>query len=178
MTDYTHINQSIKATLVRDSWIGNSANVKTIEDFKREFSLQGDDDKPFYKDSELPAMAIDSKAGGKEQNLETVGEIRENIFSEITIISGDADAQTAEINHNTIIQNLERVLEAQITSIQDLGLDALVKDVATDPVEPFKKANKTYYFSRTTLTLDITQSLELAVYGDDEPGFENTDAFF
>ena len=178
MTDATHIAESTKATLERDSWLGNTANVKTIEAHKREFSLQGDDDRPFYKESELPAMAIDPDAGGKEQDFETVGEIRENVIAEVMTVSGDADAVTAEDNHNTIIKNLERVLEEQVTSEKDLGMDALVKDVSTETEDPFKKGNKTYYISRTTFTVDITRNLELSVFGDDEPSFEDSDEIY
>ncbi len=178
MTLHTHLSESIKVTLGNDSWLENAANVKTIESHRREFSLQGDDDRPFYKETELPALAIDTKAGGKEQNWETVGEVREKIFAEISTISGDVDAHTAAVNHDTIIKNLERVLQEQITSEKDLGADALVKDVSTETDVPFKKGNVTYYVSRTTFTVDQTRNFELSVYDGNAPGFEDTDEIF
>lgn len=178
MTDYTHIAKTTKVTLGNDSWIGNVANVKTIEDFLREFPLQGGDDQMFFLDAELPAISIDPKANDKEQDFDTVGEIREDVFAEVIIVSGHADPQTAENKHDEIIKNVERVLEDQRTSILDLGYDALVKDVVTETDDPFKKNNKTYYISRTAFTVDITRNLELQVYGDDSPNFEDSDEFF
>jgi len=157
MTDYTSLANAIKTTLQADSWIGNVANVKNIETYEREFSLQGEEGAPFYKESELPAMAIIPNASGKTQDGSAVGEILESVASEITTVSFNSVVLTAAQEHDTIIKNLERVLDAQKKSTADMGIDALVKNVSTE-TERFKKGNKYFYFSRTSFTVLLTST--------------------
>lgn len=153
--DYTALANAIKTTLEADSWLGNVANVVTIEAFPREFSLQGEGGQLFYEESELPAMSINPNADPKGQDTETVGEILESVSAEITTISYHTDPSTAYTEHNTILSNLERVLDAQKTSVADLGIDALVKDVSTTP-GTFKKGSNYFYYSRTNFTVLLT----------------------
>lgn len=155
MVDYTSLANALKTTLQADAWVGNIANVKTIETFKRDFSLQGEDGASFYQPSELPALAIIANASPKGQDGAAVGEISESVFSEIETTSLNSDKQTTQVEHETIIKNLERVLDAQKTSVADLGIDALVKDVSTTTKE-WKKGKNYFYFSTTSFTVLLT----------------------
>ncbi len=155
MVDYVALANAIKTTLEADSWVGNIANVKTVETYSREFSLQGEEGAPFYKDTELPAMAITPNAQGKSQDGAAVGEILESVASEVMTVTFHSVVLTAAQEHDTIIKNLERVLDAQKTSSADLGIDALVKDVSTE-TERFKKGANYFHLSRTRFTVLLT----------------------
>lgn len=68
MTDYTALDNVIKATLQNDTWIGN--NVQTIETYKRGFSIQDEKGARFFSTDDLPAIAIVLNSEGKQQELE------------------------------------------------------------------------------------------------------------
>lgn len=155
MTDYTSLANAIKTTLQADPWIGNLVNVKTIETYKRDFSLQGEEGPSFYKEEELPAMGIIPNASPKLQEDHTVGELLEEINPEIITVSFGPDLPSAPQEHDEIIGNLERVLEAQNKSAVALGIDAYVKNISTI-TERDKKDKNYIYFSRTSFTVSLT----------------------
>ncbi len=148
MTDYTSLANAIKTTLSADSWLGNSANVKTIEIHRRGFSLQDPKDAQYFSQADLPAIAIIPNSGPKQQRLATTNEIRETIFCEIAAVSRDRGLQTGMTVHQSLIQNIERVLEKQKSSLNDLGVDAFVRQVAT--TENHLKKGEFYFFISTT----------------------------
>lgn len=156
MTDYTALANAIKTTLEADSWVGDAANIVTLETFERDFSLQGLGEDQFFKEAELPAVNIVPNRG-KEQDLETVGEILESIQCELIAESFDPDPLTAAQEHDAMIKNLERVLAAQNTSLNDLGIDALVKEISTETGD-FKKGKNYFYQSRISFTAILTQA--------------------
>lgn len=155
MTDYASIADAIKATLQADAWLGNVANVTTIEAYGRDFQFQGDDDAPFYDDAELPALSILPNVSPQDQQIETVGEIRHLVQAEVTVVSGAAGAAASARAHDAIVGNIERVLDAQKTSAADLGINALVRDVGTT-TSRFKRSEKTYFISRINFIIDLT----------------------
>jgi len=148
MTDYTSIANAIQTTLSADSWLGNSANVKTIEIHRRGFSLQDPKDAQFFSPADLPAIAIIPNSGPKQQRLATTNEILETLFSEISAVSFNRGLQTGMTIHQSLVQNIERVLEKQKSSLNDLGVDAFVKQVST--TENQLKKGEFYYFISTT----------------------------
>lgn len=155
MSDYSAIGDAIAATILADAFLGDPLNVKTVEVYGRGFQFQGDDDENYYKLTELPAMSIEPNESPQDEELNTVGEIRNLVACEITTVSFSADAASARRNHDAIIKNLERVLNAQNTSAAALGIDAYVRDVATE-TERFKKEKNYFIESKTSFNVDIT----------------------
>ena len=155
MTDYTTLANAIKTTLESDSWLGNSTNVKTIEIHRRGFSLQDPKDAQFFSEADVPAIAVIPNVGPKQQRLETTNEIRETIPCEIAAVTRDRDLQTGMTAHQTIIQNIERVLEKQKSSLNDFGIDAFVQQVSTTENQ-LKKGDYFYFVSTTTARIELT----------------------
>ncbi len=155
MTDYAQIGDAVRAALLADSWLGDPANVKTAETHKRGFSLQDDKDALAFSRDELPAIAIVPNAGPKQSDQTATNEIRSVVRSQAAVVSCHRDARTGLDNHLRIVANLERVLERQKTSQDDLGIDAFVSDVATEQ-ERFKKGEYYYFLSRTDFNVEIT----------------------
>jgi hypothetical protein len=148
MTDYTSLANAIQTTLSADSWLSNSANVKTIEIHRRGFSLQDPKDAQFFSQADLPAIAINPNSGPKQQRLTTTNEILETLFAEISAVSFNRGLQTGMTIHQSLVQNIERVFEKQKSSLNDLGIDAFVKQVST--TENQLKKGEFYYFISTT----------------------------
>lgn len=155
MTDYTALATALKTTIQADAWLGDTDNVKTLRLYGGDFSLQGEEGTPFHKEAELPTMNIIPNASPKEQDHGTVGEILEEIYSEIVTCSRGSSSETAETTHLTIISYLETRLDAQKTSSADLGIEALIKDVSTS-TERWKKGDKYHYLSTTSFTVLLT----------------------
>lgn len=155
MTDYTSLANGIKNTLSADSWLANSANVKTIEINRRGFSLQDSKDAQFFSQADLPAIAIVPNAGPKQQRLVTTNEILETLQCEISAVSRNRELQTGMSVHQSLIQNIERVLEKQKSSLKDLGLDAFVQQVSTTENQ-IKKGEFYYFISSTRANVELT----------------------
>ncbi|GJL78808.1 MAG: hypothetical protein NPINA01_17970 [Nitrospinaceae bacterium] len=154
MTDYNSLANAIKTTLENDSWLGNSANVKTIEIHRRGFSIQDPKDAQFFSASDLPAIAVIPNSSPKQQRLATTNEIRETVSSEIAAVTRNRNLQAGMTAHQTIIQNLERVLEKQKSSTDDFGIDAFVQQVSTTE-EQIKKGEFYYFLSTTTARIEL-----------------------
>lgn len=155
MTDYASLAQAVKTTLENDSWLGNPANVKTIEIHRRGFSLQNPKDAQFFSSSDIPAVVVIPNSGSKQQRLETTNEIRETILCEISAVSRDRDLRAGMTAHQTRIQNIERILEKQKSSVDDFGIDAFVQQVSTTE-EQIKKGEYYYFLSTTTARIELT----------------------
>jgi hypothetical protein len=155
MTDYTSLANAIQTTLSDDAWLGNIANVKTIEIHRRGFSLQDPKDAQFFSETDLPAIAIIPNSGPKQQRLATTNEIRESLFCEITAVSRNRGLQNGMTVHQSLIQNIERVLEKQKSSLNDLGFDAFVRQVSTTENQ-VKKGEYYYFISTTRAQIDLT----------------------
>jgi hypothetical protein len=155
MTDYTQLAEAMKTTLLADSYLGNTANIKTIETHKRGFSIQENRDALFFGEVDLPAMAIVPNAGPKECVLNTTNEQIETIKAQVIAVSKHRDAQAGLTAHLSIVENIESVLEKQRSSTADLGLDAFVRRVATTH-EQLKKGEFYYFVSTTTVAVELT----------------------
>jgi hypothetical protein len=155
VTDYTSLANAIKNTLVSDSWLGNSVNVKTIEIHRRGFSLQDHKDAQYFSEVDIPAIAVISNSSPKQQRQETTNEIRETIPCEIAAVSRDRDLQNGMTAHQALIQNIERVLEKQKSSVDDFGIDAFAQQVSTTESQ-LKKGHYYYFLSTTTARIELT----------------------
>jgi len=155
VTDYTTLASAIQSTFQADSWLGNPANVKTIEIHKRGFSIQDEKDAQFFSTADLPAIAVVPNAAPKQQRLETTNEILETLVSEVVAVSRNRDLQAGMAGHQTIVNHIERVLDKQKSSQNDLGLDAFVRQAATAENQ-FKKGEYYYFVSTTTARIELT----------------------
>lgn len=155
MTDYTSLATAIKTTFAADSWLGNATHVKTIEIHRRGFSLQDHKDAQYFSELDIPAIAIISNSSPKQQRQETTNEIRETIPCEIAAVSRDRDLQAGIMVHRTLIQNIERVLEKQKSSLNDFGIDAFSPQVSTTESQ-IKKGHHFYFISTTTARIELT----------------------
>jgi hypothetical protein len=155
VTDYTSLANAIKTTFVADSWLGNAANVKTIEIHRRGFSLQDSKDAQYFSEADIPAIAVIPNTSPKQQRQETTNEILETIPCDIAAVSRHRDLQIGMTAHQTLIQNIERVLEKQKSSLNDFGVDAFVQQVSTTESQ-MKKGEFFYYISTTTARIELT----------------------
>ena len=155
MTDYTALGNAIKATLQNDAWIGN--NVSTIEIHKRGFSIQDEKDSLYFASDDLPAIAIIPNSEGKQQEISTTNEIRETISTQVVAVTRQRDAQQGMTTHYFLVQNIERVLEKQKSSTENLGIDAFVKNVSTTENQ-IKKGEYYYFISTCTAQIELTAS--------------------
>ncbi|MBN4077915.1 hypothetical protein JYT29_01145 [Nitrospina gracilis] len=155
MTDYTALGNAIKTTLQNDTWIGN--NIQTIETHKRGFSIQDEKDARFFSTDDLPAIAIVPNSEGKQQETETTNEIRETVPAQVVAVTRQRNAQSGMTIHHTFVQNIERVLEKQKSSANNLGIDAFVQSVNTTE-EQFKKGEYYYFISTSTAQIELTTS--------------------
>ena len=155
MTDYIALGNAIKNTLQTDSWVGNSINVKTIENHKRGFSIQDEKDARFFAPSDLPAIAVVPNAKGKQQEPGATNEIRETVPAQVIVVTRQRDPQFGLAAHHTLITNIERILDKQKSSINDLGIGGFVREVSTSE-EQFKKGEYYYFISTTTAQIELT----------------------
>lgn len=155
MTDYTSLANAIKTTMLADSWLGNPANVKTLEIHRRGFSLQDSKDAQFFSQADLPAIAIIPNSGPKQQRLTTTNEIQETLFCEISAVSFNRGLQSGMTVHHSIVHNIERVLEKQKSSLYDLGVDAFVQRVSTTENQ-IKKGEFYYFISTIQAQIELT----------------------
>lgn len=154
MTDYFAVGDAIKTTLLADSWLGNPANVKTMEVYTRGFSIQSLADAQNFDENDLPALAIVPNGAAKSSDQVTTNEIRSLVKPRIIAVTRNSDLQAGGKYQNDIVANIERVLEKQKTSTQALGIDAYVFNVATSGQE-FKHGTYFYFVSTTNCEVEI-----------------------
>jgi hypothetical protein len=155
VTDYTALGNAIKTTFENDSWVGNPANIKTLEMHKRGFSIQDEKDARFFSPSDLPALAIVPNSEGKQQEPGATNEIRETVPAQVIGITRHRDAQSGLNIHHNVVANIERVLDKQKSSSADLGIGGFVREVSTTE-EQFKKGEYYYFISTTTSQIELT----------------------
>jgi len=155
VTDYTALGNAIKSTLQNDPWVGNSANVKTLETHKRGFSIQDENDARFFSPSDLPAIAVVPNSEAKQQEPGATNEIRETIPAQVIGVTRHRDAQSGLIAHHNMVANLERILDKQKSSSADLGVGGFVREVSTNE-EQFKKGEYYYFISTTSAQIELT----------------------
>lgn len=155
MTDYTALGNAIKTTLQNDAWLGS--NVQAVETHKRGFSIQDEKDARFFSTEDLPAIAIVPNAESKKQEIQATNEIRETLSAQVVAVTRNRNAQSGMVRHQSLVQNIERVLEKQKSSADCLGIDAFVQSVGTLE-EQFKKGEYYYFISTTTAQIDLTAS--------------------
>ena len=154
MTDYALVGNAIKSTLLADSWIGNAANVKTVEIHKRGFMIQDARDAQYFNVNDIPAIAIVPNAAPKSSTQTTTNEIRSVAQSQVIAVTRNRDPQTGRDVQCGIVANIERVLEKQKSSSQALGIDAYVFNVSTLD-EQFKEGDHYYFVSTTNCDIEI-----------------------
>ncbi len=155
MTNYTVLGNAIKTTLANDSWVGNSVNVKTLETYKRGFSIQDEKDARFFAPSDLPAIAVAPNADAKQQEPGGTNEIREIVPAQVIAVTRQRNAQFGLATHHNLVANVERVLDKQKSSNDDLGIGGFVREVSTTE-EQFKKGEYYYFISTTTAQIELT----------------------
>lgn len=152
MSSYKEIQDAIKTTIDADSYfLGTKATVLTVEVNEREGELRH---KPIYSGflySELPALTI--SAIGKESELETVQEIKEDFLIQCRLITRARDEQAGMDTHWLKVKEIERVLRKQISSADDLGICGFVTNVNTEH-EPTEK-DGTYWIIKTLTFLNV-----------------------
>ncbi len=155
MTDYSALGNAIKTTLLNDIWLGNPVNVQTIETHKRGFSIRDEKDARFFSPDDLPAIAIIPNSEGKQQEVQTTNEIREIVPVQLVAVTRQRNAQTGITSHHILVKNIERILEKQKSSSENLGIDAYVQNVSTAE-EQYKKGEYYYLISTTTAQIELT----------------------
>ncbi len=152
VTDYTAFGNAIKTTLQNDTWIGN--NVRTVEIHKRGFSIQEEKDARYFSKEDLPAIAVIPNSGAKQQEIQTTNEIRETVPAQIVTVTRMRNAQIGNEENLLVVNNIERILDKQKSSTNNLGIDAFVQSVSTTG-EQFKKGEYYYFISTTTAQIEI-----------------------
>jgi hypothetical protein len=155
MVDYTALGTAIKTTLAADAWFQVSANVKTMETHKRGFNLQDEKDAQFFAPADLPAIAIVPNSAPKRQSLETTNEIRETVPCQVVAVTRSRDLQAGMTVSQSLVNNIERVLDAQKSSAKNLGIDAFVQTTDTAQ-EQFKRGEYYYFIATTTAQIELT----------------------
>ena len=153
MTDYTALGTAIKDTLWGDSWINDFPNIKVIESYPREASLQGVDS-PFFKANEVPFIVIMPKVSGKSGIAGTVTRKVESIPVEILMVSGNPNVKTAGNEHDTIVYNIERVLDNQNLAGKGFGISGFMAGTNSATTR-FKKGNVFYYSSKINFQVEL-----------------------
>lgn len=168
MTDYTALANGIKTTLEADSWVGDLANVKTIETYKREVALQGIEGFPYFTITELPALSIYPNRG-KAHESRTVTLDTNAVRSEIAVVSYNSVKLTAAQEHFAILKNVEAVLNSQKTETNDMGIGAYVDEIEVE-TRRFKKGTNFFYFSIISFTVELSAAIATGLLFDDATG--------
>ena len=157
MSSYHEIQDAVKTTIDADSYFdGSSSSVQTTEVNERKVEVRH---KPQYMGflySELPALTI--KCIGKESDLNTTREIREEFTVEMRLITRARDEQSGMDTHLDKIKEIERVLRKQVTSADDLGINAFVTEVNTELEETDKDGNYWVFKTLTFCTVEIIET--------------------
>ena len=120
MTDTVALGNAVKTTLEADAWIGDAANVTTIEIHKRGFKIQDLGDALFFSKEDLPALAIVPRTRNKESLVGTTNELDETHFVGVVLVTVDRKVADGLDAHDVIIENIERVLnEGQASTLED-----------------------------------------------------------
>lgn len=150
MTDYNALATAVKDTLEADAFFSAMPKpVKTIEIGVRGFQIAGDAAADFFRPEDLPGMSINPKPVAKTSQFNTTNELDEVQPVDIALVTQVRDLQTGEVAHYVILKNLERVLNAERTSLKNFGIDAVAESVTTDTTE-ITKTGDFYYLQSFT----------------------------
>ena len=155
-SSYKEVQDAIKTTVDADSWFtGLAATVNTTEVNEREVDIRHKPQYAGFLYSELPSLTF--KAIGKESDLNTTREIREEFLVQCTLITRARNEQSGMDTHLGKVKELERVLRKQVTSADDLGINAFCFDVNTE-MQPSQKDGNYWVF--TTITFVTVEVIE------------------
>ncbi len=158
MINYDTVNVAVKDTLEADVFFSGGENIRTIESHERPFSLQGEEGPPIFKSEEMPALNVILPSGSVEEDLSTTQEVRRFIPGKIMVRSLHENSQDGMVEQYLLVENVERILNAQKTSVKDLGIGAYVKDVSSETVR-YKKENQTIIETAVTFVVDVTTTI-------------------
>lgn len=157
MSSYKEVQDAIKTTVDADSYFdGSTSSVNTVEVNEREIDIRHKAQYAGFLYSELPSLTI--KAIGKESELNTTREISEFFTVQCKMITRARNEQSGMDTHLGKVKELERVLRKQVTSSDDLGINAFVTDVNTELEENEADANYWIFKSLTFLTVEIIET--------------------
>jgi len=124
--DYTAIETAVHDTLKADAWLGDAANVKTWSKGHRNFVLHEKGASLYFDVNDLPAVSVAIQPDSKRQEFNVTNELEETVTVEVqsAIYIAQGDHAAGEAQFREIIQNIERVLDGQRTSANNLGLDS------------------------------------------------------
>lgn len=124
--DYAAIETAVHDTLQADSWLGDTDNVKTFDKGHRNFALHEKGAALYFGVNDLPAVSVFIKSDTKRQDFNTTNELDETVTVEVqsVLYVAQGSEDTVEGTMRTLVQNIERVLDAQKTSAKNLGLDS------------------------------------------------------
>jgi hypothetical protein len=151
--DYSAIEDAIAVVFNADAWLTNTANVKQIEARVRENATI---DKALIwglaRDTELPGIIVWADPARRESV--TIGE--HDNFIPITVMAfvSDPVRNTARAALAVVLENLERVIEKQISSAQAWGIAAAtqVQTIRTDSTV-YKDGDN--YIAEAEITFEI-----------------------
>jgi hypothetical protein len=157
MSSYKEIQDAIKTTLDADSWFDEtSATIEKVEVNEREVDIRHKPQYAGFLYSELPALTI--KAIGKESDLNTTREIREEFLVQCTLITRARNEQSGMDTHLGKVKEIERVLRKQVTSADDLGINAFCYDVNTEMQASQKDGNYWVFQTITFVTVEVIET--------------------
>ncbi len=152
--DYSAIEDAIVVVLKADAWLDPTAsNVNLIEARVRELAYTDDNDTwGLALQNELPGIIVEADPARRAKD--TVGEHINYIPITVMAIVADPVRTTARSTLTTLVENLERVIEKQVSSAQAWGLAAttIVSSMTTEMV--VENHGKTWV-GKAEMTFDI-----------------------
>lgn len=152
--DYSAIEDAIVVVFAADDWLKIVAgNVKVIEARVREAATtETEETYGLTRDTELPGIIV--TAGSARREPVTCGEHDNFIPISVLAIISELERTTARVTLTTLVENLERVIEKQVTSAQAWGTAAatVIPSMQTSD-ERFKDGDN--HIGRATITFDI-----------------------
>ena len=152
--DYSAIEDAIVVVLDADAWLGTAVgNVAVIEARVRENAFV--DNEPTYglaRDTELPGIIVVAEPARREKV--TYGEHDNFIPITIMAIVDNLKRTTCHAALTTVVEQLERVIEKQVTNAQAWGIAAATQ-IATIRTEPVISRKGNNYIGQAEITFEI-----------------------
>jgi hypothetical protein len=152
--DYSVVEDAIVAEFVADGWLDTAAgNVAVIEARVRENAIT---DKALIwglaRDTELPGIIVYAETARRVPI--TTGE--HDNFIPITVMAfvSELKRTTARAAHVTLVENLERVIEKQVSSAQSWGINATTVIPTIRPESTLYKEGDNY-IGEAEITFEI-----------------------
>ena len=131
---YQDVENAVLAKFQADSWLGSTANVKTLVTDLPDTDLPVVDWTDLFKDSALPAVLILSGLENPTVNEETIREFRYEIPLKVLSVCMSRDTYDARNDAQEMAGQVERTLNACRTTQNALaitGSGSLVKQVSS-----------------------------------------------